>query len=225
MLSDRTARGRSGRPLTEPGSLSTVNNLCVIRNLAMTKKPRKTLEIGMACGGSTLVFAASHRDLGCPPKKQHVAIDPFQASAWDDAGRLAIERAGLDGWTDVREALSSNELPRLAESREEYDIIYIDGSHLFEDVFVDLYYACRIASPNGIMLFDDASDKQIAKVLRFVRRNLGASLREIDLGEFRPDGGRNVKYRVARFLGKTQMRGFQRIGEAGRLAATVFKDF
>lgn len=179
----------------------------------------------MAWAGSTLVLAATHRDLGATENRQHVAIDPFQSNYWDDVGRLAVERAGLAGWTEVYEEYSSLQLPQLVKSGEEYDIVYIDGSHLFEDVFIDFYYVCRLVAVNGIVLLDDAAGSQVAKVLRFAQRNLSQALTEIDLGMYRLDGGRGLRYRLARRLGRVQLRAFQRVGKAERLACSMFKDF
>ena len=39
---------------------------------------------------------------------------------------------------------------------ERFDMIYIDGSHEFDEVFVDAYYSYRLLSPGGIMLLDDS---------------------------------------------------------------------
>lgn len=60
---------------------------------ALGVKASRTLEIGLAVGGSCLVFTQTRKDLGAIPERQHVAIDPFQRSNWiDEAGLLAIER-------------------------------------------------------------------------------------------------------------------------------------
>lgn len=47
MLKNRVSRDRSGRRRMDLHSLSTLNNISVIRNLAMSKRLRNTLEIGM----------------------------------------------------------------------------------------------------------------------------------------------------------------------------------
>ena len=61
-------------------------------------KPPRTMEIGMACGGSTLTFAATHRDLKHSSSRQHVAIDGFQLAGNDHVGRLSLEAAGLSDY-------------------------------------------------------------------------------------------------------------------------------
>jgi hypothetical protein len=99
---------------------------------------------------------------------------------------------------------------------ERYDLIYVDGSHVFEDVFIDAYYSFRLVSENGVVLFDDCRHSHVQKVIRFVRRNLKESFEEVDIGPFRLDKGRTMKYRLARLLREIQLTGFRRIGAAAR---------
>jgi hypothetical protein len=117
LVTSRRAFGRSGKLFDGVGALSSDNNLVTLRNLCLKHKPERTLEIGMCFGGSALVFTASLRDLGRQAAGQHVALDPFQISVWDDAGVFAIQRAGLQGYLDFRPAFSSLELPRLASEK------------------------------------------------------------------------------------------------------------
>ena len=102
------------------------------------------MEVGLSFGGSALAFAASHRDLGHPPTRQHVAFNPYQQSDWDNAGLAILGRAGLDGFVDVRlQTLQPTGLAALFDGGHRFDLIYVDGSHLFEDVFVDAYFSLR----------------------------------------------------------------------------------
>ena len=225
LLSTRKAVGRSGKVFEGLGALSTVNNLTVLRHLMMERRPKRTLEIGMCYGGSALVFTASHRDLGRPGTLQHTALDPFQTSVWDDAGLRAIEQAELSAHLDFRSEYSSLELPRLLSTKALFDLVYIDGSHLFEDVFVDFYYVARLLDEGGIVAFDDCSDPHVAKVLRFVSSSLRTSFKELDLGPHRSDGGRPLRYRMAKVLGKNQLRAFQKTGPAERIWNSPFVSF
>jgi cephalosporin hydroxylase len=204
--------GRSGRPFSALNGLSTMNNLFVMRQLLLKSKPRKTLEIGLGCGGSALTFAASHRDLGQPAQKQHIAIDAFQAKIFDDVGRLQLEKAGLAGYADIREALSCYELARIAESGERFDFIYIDGSHQFDDVFCDFYFVKIITAVGGYILFDDSSEKDVAKVIRHIQKNLSKSFETIPVHQFRGNSiPLKLKYLVAERLHKTQLTIFRKL--------------
>ena len=155
-----------------------------------------------------------------------MVIDPFQSSVWDDAGVLSIERAGLEDYLDFRSSFSCPVLPDLLSSgqAEQINLAYIDSYHLFEDVFIDWYYVARLLAPNGV-LFDDAIDAHVSKVIRFVRQNFSDAFQPIDLSPYREDRGRSFKYRVASALGKTQFAAFRKIGPAERSWDSRFKSF
>lgn len=218
--------GRTGRQIsTAPNS--SENNIRILTALVDALRPERTLEVGLALGCSALAIADRHRAANATPTGQHVAIDPFQDSVWDDCGVLAIDAAGLAPYCSIVRDFSWKALPRLCESGMDFGLLYIDGSHLFEDVFLDFFYCARLVSLGGVVLFDDASDRHVAKVVRFVRRNMRHAFREIDLEAHR--GTRSMsdrlKYRAARALGRTQMAAFERTGDPVRPWDSPFSPF
>jgi hypothetical protein len=221
----RSVTGRSGRVFEELVALSTENNLITLRRLMLELSPARTLEIGLSFGGSCLVFAATHRDLGHPPLRQHVALDPFQARVWDDCGLVLIAKASLDGFGDFRSSFSSSELPRLLADGARVGLIYVDGSHVFEDVFVDGFFGTRLLEDDGVIAFDDSSNPHVHKVLEFLRTNCRESLEEIDLSRYREDLGRTLRYRVAKMMDRLQMAAFRRIGKVDREWNVSFRPF
>jgi hypothetical protein len=225
LFTSRQTVGRSGRVFNGLVALSTFNNLFTIRSLCLERKPRRTLEVGLSFGGSALAFTASHRDLGSTPQGQHVALDPFQASLWDDAGILAVTRAGLAAYLDVRPSFSSIELPRLVSEKSLFDLVYIDGSHLFEDVFVDAYFVSKLLPQGGIVLFDDSTDLHVAKVLRFIRTNYCEILSPFPLESYRMNRVPSIKFRLGNLLGHTQLKAFQKIGGNERTWDAAFRNF
>ncbi|HEY6167685.1 MAG TPA: class I SAM-dependent methyltransferase [Verrucomicrobiae bacterium] len=225
MARTRQAFGRSGRRFEDIGALSSLNNLIVLRALMQDLKPDCTLEVGLSFGGSCLVFTMSHRDLGHAPAAQHLALDPFQKQVWDDAGLLAVETSGLSGFLDFRSAFSAVELPRLWHEGRRFGFIYVDGSHLFEDVFLDAYFSVRLLAEGGVVAFDDSSDPHVAKVLAFLRRNLRGALEEFDLSPYRLDGGKSLRYRLGGLLGRRQLTAFRRVGEVVRPWDAKFRPF
>ncbi len=225
MLVSGATVGRTGKKFDKLAALSTVNNLHILRGLHLHLKARRTLEVGLCFGGSCLLFTATHQEISGRPDHQHIALDPFQKQVWDDAGLEVVEKAGLSGYLDFRPEFSSTALPRLLEGGDRFDLIYVDGSHIFEDVFIDAYFGSRLLSENGIIAFDDCSDPHIQKVTKFIRRSLGSSLRELDLSPFRPDRGRSVKYKLALLTRKLQMTAFQRIGVLSRPWNVKFNNF
>lgn len=225
MLLAGSTAGRTGKKFDDINAVSTANNLHVLRRLHLHLKAKRTLEIGLCFGGSCLLFTSTHQEISGKPTHQHTALDPFQKEVWDDAGLQAVERAGLSGYLDFRPEFSSVALPRLFENRERFDLIYVDGSHIFEDVFVDAYFSGRLLSENGVVAFDDCRDPHVQKVIKFLRASLKSSLREMDLSAFRPDQGKSFKYKLARLAGQTQMIAFQRVGAVSRPWNASFNDF
>lgn len=217
--------GRTGKSFDGLGALSSVNNLLTLRRMMLDLKPERTLEVGLSVGGSCLIFAVSHRDLRRAPSGQHYALDPFQSSVWDDAGLVAIEREGLSDYISYKPEYSRAALPRLLAEQQKFGFIYIDGSHVFEDVFVDTYYSIRPLSSYGVILFDDCASPHIAKVLAFLRSNLQGHVDEIDLAPYRSRDEVGLKYKLACLMGRRQLRGFRLIGPLEREWNVAFRDF
>src|SRR5918996_3216367 len=53
------------------------------------RRPERTLEVGLAWGGSALFICQAHRDNG---SGHHTAVDPHQARTYRSVGVLNIER-------------------------------------------------------------------------------------------------------------------------------------
>ena len=180
----------------------------------------------MACGGSALTFATTLRDLGLPPGRQHIAIDAFQRDGYDDVGRMQLEQAGLDGYVDVRESLSCYELARLAEAGTRVGLIYIDGSHQFEDVFCDFYFCRTILEPGGYLLFDDSSDIEVAKVITFIQRNLLTYFQQVPVWQYRDvDLLGKAKLWLAEKLHMTQLTIFRKLRDGERPGSPRMRSF
>ena len=222
----REAVGRSGKPFRLTSGLSTVNNLVAIRKIMLEIRPERTLEIGMGCGGSTLTMASTPRDLKHPPCPQHVEIDGFQSSGFDDVGRVNLEEAGLSEYVQVREQLSSLELPQMVRDGLKFQLVYIDGSHRFEDVFYDFYFVRYLTDIGGYVLFDDASDSEVAKVVRFVCSNLNEIFERIPIYRYRGQSIFNrLKYTVAEACYRTQLAIFRKIKDGDRLGHRRLRRF
>ncbi len=104
-------------------------------------------------------------------------------------------------------------------------MVYVDGSHLFEDVFVDFYFLRQLLSEGGIILFDDSSDPHVAKVVCFIRNNFREQLSPFCLDPFRPDKGRPLKYRLAKILRRNHLTAFKKIGDCELSWNAPFRNF
>jgi cephalosporin hydroxylase len=203
--------------------LSTVNNLVILRNLFIAITPKRTLEVGLGFGGSAMLFTASHRQAGHPPMAQHTAIDPFQTD-WNDMALVALDSAGLRGYLDFRPEFSSIALPTLVREGARFELIFIDGSHFFDDVFVDFYFTTQLLADGGVVVFDDSTNPHVRKVLRFIGSNCGC-LRAVDLRRYRADRRKSLRYRAAKALGRIQLTAFRKIGPWMRPWDVPLKNF
>jgi hypothetical protein len=46
-------------------------------------------------------------------------------------------------------------LPQLLEEKQEFDVIYVDGSHFADDVLTDGITAWRLLKKDGVLIFED----------------------------------------------------------------------
>jgi len=217
-------RGETGKEFNSGGS--TLNNLEIIYNLMLREKPERTIEIGMAQGRSALMFAACHRLLEHDGTHQHIVIDPFQSSDWDNTAVLQLKTAQLLDYVKVYEMPSSKCLPLLIRDGASFDLAYVDGSHLFEDVFVDFYFLYELISVGGIILFDDSTFPDVRKVIRFIENNYGDLLSPVKLQSFRKlNSFEKLKYGLAVKLKRNQVTAFQKNKMGSRKWDTRYSDF
>lgn len=104
------------------------------------------LEIGAAWGFSTLaILEAGANHL--------TSIDP-------DPGIKAIEEVEANGYKDKWEWNCCRSNQYWSENQTKFDLIYIDGSHLYVDVVKDLYEAYKRLNKYGLILLDDWDHKK-----------------------------------------------------------------
>jgi hypothetical protein len=103
---------------------------------------------------------------------KHIILDPYQHSVWEGLGLANLSRAGYLDIIDFHEIPSYQYLSRLAEERETIDFAFIDGHHIFDYVFVDLFLIDKLLRPRGIVILDDLSWPSLRSVCRYVLPNL-----------------------------------------------------
>jgi hypothetical protein len=224
ILKAQSVTGRTGKIFQKLPALSTKNNLTILRSLMLEFQPKTTLEIGLSFGGSCLTLGATHRDLRHFPTKQHIAIDPFQKTVWDDVGKVLLEKESLLDYVEIIEDFSFNALPELLRKSKVFDLIYIDGSHLFEDVFIDFFYSDKLLRTSGLILFDDSSDANVRKVLNFIDYNLKDYYKKIDLTSY-SSGIKKTKTIAANFFKRNQLTVYQKVAKTERPWNSPFRNF
>jgi predicted O-methyltransferase YrrM len=202
---------------------STVNNIQILRHLVMALRPTRTLEIGLAHGASALTFLTSLREINAGGGDfLHTAIDPFQRTVWKSAALHAIAVDGFRDHFQFHDEESSIALPRLCDEHREFQLIYIDGSHLFEDVFLDFAFTARLLPIGGLCLFDDCSDRHVQKVIRFIKTNYRDVLRRYPLEGLVK---KPLLKRLANRIGFYQLAAFEKIAQTPRKWDSAFTSF
>ncbi len=133
------------------------------RLLLTNASPVKALEIGGFEGISANLMLDL---LFIHPESEVHTIDPFMPDPTtpevnDRTKQCFEENQRIGGHGDrlrIYEGLSAEVLAWMAAEEgfwESFDFIYIDGSHLAKDVFIDAALSWSLLKPGGILAFDD----------------------------------------------------------------------
>jgi predicted O-methyltransferase YrrM len=144
----------------------------ILRDLMTVECPGTVVEIGLAYGSSALAVAEALLRAGTG-KPRHLILDAYQTSAFARAGWQVLTAAGVDDLCELIEEPSQYALPRLAASGMVADAAFVDGSHIFHNVFVDLYYLNQMIRPNGLVTLDDCAWTSVATAVGYYQRYLG----------------------------------------------------
>ena len=130
-------------------------------------KPERSVEIGLGYGYSTLFFLAalSKNNLG-----HHTAVDPYQRR-WHGVGLTTTSRLAPAGKFRVVEETSVRAGIQLGGEGLAYDLIFIDGGHLFEQALTDFFLYAPLCKIGGLVVLDDMWMSSIKTVASFVRTN------------------------------------------------------
>lgn len=142
----------------------------LVRDLLIAEEARTVVEIGLAYGSSALAIGEALLAADAP---RHVVIDPFQQQAFNNVGWDLLCAARLDSIAELVVAPSSLALARLVGDGFVADAAFVDGSHRFHDVFVDLYFLRKIVKPGGLIILDDDFHPPVRAAVRYYERNLG----------------------------------------------------
>jgi predicted O-methyltransferase YrrM len=142
-----------------------------------------TLETG--CGYSTIVFAlkSAHHAVISPAPQEHDLI-----KKWCEAHEIAFDNIEFI-------AAASQEVIHSLKSKEELDMVLIDGDHAFPAPFIDWYYTADRLKCGGYVIVDDT------------QLITGKILRDFLLAE-----AKEKRWEVAKIIGKTAI--FKRISSS-----------
>jgi predicted O-methyltransferase YrrM len=143
----------------------------VLRDLLLAENARTVIEIGLAYGTSALAIGEALTSGGSIDAK-HLIIDAYQ-HLFENVGRDAIALAGLDSLCTVDVERSQMALPRLVADGFAADAAFVDGSHIFHNVFVDLYYLRELVRPGGLIVLDDCQWPSVGTAVNYYLVNTG----------------------------------------------------
>jgi predicted O-methyltransferase YrrM len=143
-----------------------------LRNILLAERATIVIEVGLAYASSALAIgeALLQSQAG---GISHLVIDPFQDTSYSNVGWDAIREAGLAATTRLIVQPSSIALAHLVSENVTADAAFVDGSHRFHEVFIDLYYLRKIVRRGGLVILDDIVFPSVATALRYFEVNLG----------------------------------------------------
>lgn len=143
----------------------------MLRDLLIADDARVVIEIGLAYGSSALAVVEALL-MTEQSGTRHVIMDAYQ-DRFDDVGWITLVGAGVgDSCTLIRER-SQLALPRLVADGFVADAAFVDGSHIFHNVFVDLVFLSEIVRPAGLIILDDCEWPSVAAAVDYFEVNMG----------------------------------------------------
>jgi predicted O-methyltransferase YrrM len=141
----------------------------VLRDLLVAEGARVVVEIGLAYASSALAIAEALLTQR-HPDPSHIIIDAYQ-HRFQDVGWEAVTSTGLQGVSRLIRERSQLALPKLVDQQFVADAAFVDGSHVFHNVFVDLYFLREIIRPGGLIVLDDCQWPSVATAVRYFELN------------------------------------------------------
>lgn len=149
----------------------------VLRDLLTVERAKTVVEVGLAYGSSALAIGEALVAAGSADV-HHVVVDAYQ-DHFHNAGWDAIVAAGLAGVCTLVPERSQLALARLADEGFTADAAFVDGSHTFHNVFVDLYFLREIVRPGGIVILDDCDYPSVSTAVSYFELNAGWQRRPV----------------------------------------------
>jgi predicted O-methyltransferase YrrM len=141
-LSSEDFETSQGTPLSLAVSAETGRFL---RNMVLSHKPARILELGSSCGVSTLYFAEALRTLGSGVVVA-TELDPLKCAQL----RVHVRTAGVDAYVDLREG---NVFETVAGLDGTFDMVFID---VWANTYLDLFrHTEHLLRPGSIVLADN----------------------------------------------------------------------
>lgn len=141
----------------------------LLQKLIMEIKPKKSLEIGLAYGISSLFILDALAQIKCN-ETVHYILDPEPDVYWNNIGLLNIRKAKFESMVDFRKLRSDDGLIQLIQEKQRVQFAYVDTTKVFDVVFADFYLINKILDVGGVIVFDDCGFPGIRKLVRYISK-------------------------------------------------------
>jgi predicted O-methyltransferase YrrM len=111
-------------------------------------------------------------------------------------GSKNVERAGFGDMHTCVEFGSEVVLPQLMMKGHQFDFIFNDSNHMFDQTMLEIYYSQKLLKVGGIMMFDDYTFSSVKTALNFMETNLNFSLHPVHHDPSRADLMRHFRVLV-----------------------------
>ena len=150
-----------------------------LKKWVIKEKATKTIEVGLAYGFSAL-YICEGLLLNKKKNPKHTIIDAWQTQKdkYTNIGLDVLKKAGLSKTIEFYGEKSQIALPRFLDEEKKFDFGFIDGCHLFDYVFLDLFYLGSLIKNDGIIFIDDYDNPAIRKAATFFVKNLNWKIEE-----------------------------------------------
>lgn len=126
----------------------------------------EALDIGFGCGFSSIAMA-----LGGDLNVTAVTTDGQSLQRYQRAA--ARSQKNCPETITLHPSISSDIfLPEKVKENIKYNIIFVDGGHRFDDVFIDCHYAARLVEAGGLLVLDDTHFGAIRSVANWLNTNM-----------------------------------------------------
>jgi len=150
-----------------------------LTDIVTREQPKLVIEIGMACGLSTLSILSA-----LPQDGVLMSVDPFQSTDYHGVGATLVGKSTRAASHRLIEKADYLALPEMVAEGVQADLVYIDGMHTFDYVALDAFYAHKLLRIGGIMAFNDCGFRSIHKFLKYFPKH--RQYEELDVG-LKPD--------------------------------------
>ena len=125
---------------------------------------KRTLETGVANGLSTLAMALAAQNIG----GHHIGIDPCQITEHKETAVVLLEEFDVNKNFTLMDGPAHTEMPKLIDQDRQFDLIFVDGMHLFDYKLVDVFFADMLLRDGGWLLLHDLLIPSVKKTLRYL---------------------------------------------------------